>query len=345
LESSALIGKKSNKKKSHFKLTPGLKLFIRWTLGIVCLGYVVFYFINNKEDILVLKQIEKLDLFVLLTILVIGHFIYAIRMRIILEKNSQTELPFWPWLKIFFVSRFISLYAGQAGNVYRGVVLKKNHRVSYTNYISSYFFINWIDLAMGLVYGIIIVTILKPGLKIYNINGLLLMGVLLLSMIILPLMVLLLLPKIKTNIRFLNWIHERFTEMLSTAVYSFNDLSYILKILISGMLAFFNIILVIYICFRAINVMISLDIAIFYKIITNLLNKIIITPSNVGVREIVYGILSKEFEIGMSQGMLVSLIIRAIGIIIITVLGLAIGGTDIFKTNKEIKEISSENQI
>jgi uncharacterized protein (TIRG00374 family) len=133
--------------------------------------------------------------------------------------------------------------------------------------------------------------------------------------------------------------------MLSTAVYSFNDLSYILKILISGMLAFFNIILVIYICFRAINVMISLDIAIFYKIITNLLNKIIITPSNVGVREIVYGILSKEFEIGMSQGMLVSLIIRAIGIIIITVLGLAIGGTDIFKTNKEIKEISSENQI
>jgi uncharacterized membrane protein YbhN (UPF0104 family) len=333
-----LIRKNLNRENTSFHLPTKIKLIIRWGLAVLCLGYVVVYLIKNREDLFSLRQIQSSDLIILFAISILGQLIYAFRMRIILEKNSRKNLPFCPWLKIFFISRFISLYAGQAGNVYRGVVLKKNHQVSYTNYISSYLFINWIDMVMGLCFGIIIISILKPQLKIYGINSLFLLTVLFALLIIIPLLVMFLMSKLEINSRFLRWIHTRFTEMLSTAIDGCKDLSYLIKIMVSGLVSLFNTIAMIYFCFNAIKVNISLDIAIFYKIITDIFNKIVITPSNIGVKEIVYGLLSKEFAIAMMDGILVSLIIRILGIIILTTIGIAIGGTNLFKTPKELKE-------
>jgi len=65
--------------------------------------------------------------------------------------------------------------------------------------------------------------------------------------------------------------------------------------------------------------------ALFFTVLT-LLNQIVITPGNLGIKEVAYGVLAQQLQIGMAQGILVSLILRVLTLVVTTALGLAFGG-------------------
>jgi putative Mn2+ efflux pump MntP len=54
-----------------------------------------------------------------------------------------------------------------------------------------------------------------------------------------------------------------------------------------------------------------------------------ITPGNLGIREIAYGLLCAGAHIGMSKGLLISAELRIFSAIILIVIGLAIAGNEL----------------
>ena len=306
------------------------KKIVQWSLTFCCGVYIVWFFVTNRQKLQeIVFTLPLLNLVGLLGLTLLGYLIYSYRFQIILKKCSGCSVPFYQLLKIVVLGRFLSLFAPQAGNIYRSIRLKKNYRISYTRYASSFFSFTWMDTCLNLAIAFIVTLIVQPDLRI---SGLKVMHVLLLLMLIImavPILLEIFFRLTRLRNRTLAWMHGRLSEMLTVSVGSLRDCRYISKIILTGGISFIHALMTFYLFFITLQVQINLPALALYYIVLRLSNNIIITPGNIGVREIAYGILSEQIHIGMAQGILISLFMRVIGTLILITLGLFFGGSEL----------------
>ena len=307
------------------------KQIIRWVLAACCVGYIVWFFIKNSEE---LKVVLDLPIFAVVGMGILGvltHVIYSWRFKIILKKCSGCSIAFVPWFKMVVLGRFLSTFAPQAGNVYRSICLKKNYGVSYTRYAGSLFSITWLDTCLNLIFAGVIILAIKPKLQIANMPVLYLLAATLISIIAVPFVLEAVFRVIKFRNQRIAWIHSKLSELLTVSVQSLGDGKYIAMIVVTGLIGFINTLAIFYLCFFSLDIRFALpDLALFY-VVLKLSNHIIITPGNMGVRELAYGILSEQIDIGMGKGILISVILRIIGTVVIIILGSIFGGFDLLR--------------
>ena len=112
-----------------------------------------------------------------------------------------------------------------------------------------------------------------------------------------------------------------------------------LKIVLTGIITFINTVAIFYLCFKSLAITVALpSLALFY-VVLHLSVQIIVTPGNLGVRELAYGILSDQMNIGMAQGLIVSVILRILGTSIVIVLGSFFGGIDLLRRRKDYSKV------
>ena len=299
---------------------------LRRLIAVLLLSYVVWYFIQNRQQIESLKRLSLPVLGALTLLTVLGLVIHAVRFRMVVQKKSGLALPWGPWIQFFVVSRFLSLYAGQAGNLYRAIKLKYDYRVSLTRYISSTLFLAWFDACFALLAGSLIIRIFAGQMQIFGLHA---AGVLILLLglfFIAPFIFRWITSGLRFRRRFFIWIHQRLSDMSLSIVHSMGDLTFLLKLTASGCLSHISSILAIYMAFRGLGIPLDLPSAALFFTVLTLLNQIVITPGNLGIKEVAYGILAQQLQIGMAQGILVSLILRVLTLVVTTALGLAFGG-------------------
>ncbi|HEG42738.1 MAG TPA: flippase-like domain-containing protein [Phycisphaerales bacterium] len=320
------------------------KTIIQWVLAASCILYLVRFFAKNTEGLKLVLDLNPLYVLGIALLVVLGHLIFAWRYRIILIKCSEKTLPFLPLAKMIILSRFLGVFAPQAGNIYRGVVLKKQHRISYTTYASSFFSITWFDTCLNLIFALIIILAIKPELELGGTRAWLGLLALIILIGLIPFITEQILRKIKVKNRYLLWVHGRLSEMFNVSVSAVSDKSYLVKMVLTGVISFVNTIIMFYICFHALGISITLPVLSLFYVILRLCNSIQITPGNIGIREIAYGILSSYMQIGMAEGILVSVAMRIISLVVISVMGIALGGVAIIK-NKESLDLETNPQV
>ena len=315
------------------------KKLIRWGLAACCLGYIIWFFVKNRTDLKLVFELDPVTLVGLVCFCTVGHLIYSWRFKFVLKKCSGRSVPFLSWFKIVVLGRFLGLFVPQAGNIYRSISLKKNFAVSYTQYASSLFSFGWLDTCFNLIYAIIVVLAVKPDLRIGPFGALVWLVVITIAVIVVPIVFELAFKLLKFKNRHLSWVHSKLAEMLSVSVAAVRDPVYLSKLVVTGIVAFVNALAIFYLCFRSLGISVHLpSLALFY-IVSKLSTQIIVTPGNLGIRELAYGILSDQMGIGMAQGMVVSVIIRILSTSIIIVLGGLFGGIDLLRHRADYSEI------
>lgn len=319
-----------------------LKKPVQWVLAALCILYLVRFFAKNTEGLKLILNLNPLSILGIALFFVLGHLIFAWRFRIILIKCSEKSLPFFSLVRMVILNRFLSLFAPQAGNIYQSITLKKNYRIPYTTYASSFFSITWLDTCLNLVFALIVILALKPELEFGGIRAWFGLLILVILIALIPFIVEGVLRKIHFQNRYLSWAHERLSEMFNVSVSAVSDKVYLVKITLTGIIAFLNTVIIFYGCFHALGINVSLPMVTLFYVIFQLCNRIQITPGNIGIREIAYGILSSYMQVGMAQGMMVSIVIRVIGTTVITVMGLICGGLPILKGTHEAPNTDRE---
>lgn len=307
------------------------KSLIQYIIAIVCIAYVVYFLLGNKQQI---KQVLSLRPFFIITLSILiclDLLINSLRMRIVLEKCNNTKLPFARWLKIFLLARFLNTAIPQLGNLYRGVTLKQNFGISYTNYISSLAAFGWIDTIINLTFAFVIIISTNHNLKFIGIQAWLFLGIVIIMIVVGPIVADAIIHLFKIKTKTLSWIHSKLTEVFSISVKTLKDINYLSSMLIVTFIAFVITISMFYICFLGIDVPASLAaIAIFFSVL-RLGDIIVITPGNVGVREIIFGMVTAKLGFNMIDGILVSTILRVLGTVIIFIAGSSLGGIGILR--------------
>lgn len=321
-----------------------VKGIIRFIVIIACAVYLIRFFYLNRDTVKIVFTLDSKLLAAIVVLQPIFYLLQSWRFRIIMEKCSNATLPFWPWLKIFIQMRFLNTIFSQAGNVYCSVTLKNRYGISYTKYIGGHASVTWLDTSMNLIMALGVVLLFKPDFRIGQFIAWKLIAIAAMSIIALPILAEMLLGKMTFSNKSLCWIHQRLHQVIKITVKNLNDPAYLLKIFLIGILLFIRTCIVFYICFLCFDIKTDLaTLAVFYAIF-KLSIFITITPGNIGVREVVWGVLSESMGIGMTQGVLVSALMRVIGTTSILILGISCGGFDLIRGRKKYTQIEETDE-
>jgi len=315
-----------------------IKKILKSIIAVACIIYLVRFFYTNRDSLDVAFNLNILTIVYIVTLFIIYLLLHSYRFQLVLEKCSGHRLPFFPWLKILILGRFLNTIFSQTGNVYRGVRLKKDYNISYTDYISSFTSFAWMDTCMNLIIATVAVAALSPDLRIGQFTAWKILAIPAVVVIILPILAEVLLHKINFKNRHLNWLHLKLSEVLTVSVNNLRDTTYLLKILLLGLAMFIRTCASFYIYFSVFDIHVSMSaLAVFYALF-HLSVFVIITPGNLGVQEVAYGFLSEQMGIGMAQGVLVVALMRVVGTCVICTLGLILGGHDLLRHHRDYAE-------
>lgn len=310
------------------------KKWLQWLIASVCVLGIIWFFAKNKEKISLLLEIDTVCIAKLIALTLAGHLIYTFRFQLVLEKCGKKKIPIPELVRIVILGRYLSTFIPQAGNLYRGIVLKSDYGISYTRYASSFLSFTWLEICFNLLLALAVSTVGPYTPRFGKLHASIVLGAIFFCVAILPVLAKTLLGFVKFRNSRLMWCHGRLSELFSVISDSFSDSVFLLKFGITGLLTFGTSIAILHVSFMAIQMHTQIPVLAFFCVVLQFFNQIVITPGNMGVREIAYGIISDQTNIGAAEGIIVSVIIRMAGTVVIIVAGTFLGGLGLLKTSK-----------
>lgn len=282
-----------------------------------------------------------------------GYINYSVLCHTLHSLSVSDQLPLpdcagkmqWPDITLFnlvqnlYSARFLNTILAQVGTIYRAVILKRNHNISYTSYISSFASFAWMDMCTNMLIAAGIIGFVNPDFKLGGVDSWLLLLVMAAIVILVPVAAELVFRKTNFRQPYLAWVHSKLGEVLTVTVKNIYDGVYLLKIVGLGLLVLVCTMGLFYICFIIFGIDASLPALAMFYVLLKISTYFNLTPGNIGIQELAYGFLGEQMGIGMAQGVLVSAFMRVAGVTVLIALGLIFGGSDLLRHRKDYTEL------
>ncbi len=301
---------------------------LRWLLAVALVGAIVVFFLKNRQGLQVLRQIQPNDIALLLGLQVGTIVLYAAKLRIVLVKFLAVPLK-WPrWFMIFAVGRMLNLLTSQSGNVYRALTLKARYGLSYTHYVGSFLAFAWLDTL--LTFTLAAAVLLASGQKVllWGLRAELLMVLAAVAAASGLGLSYLAVTRLHPPGRFLARVKEKLVELHHSLWRIVTDGRLMLKFVGLQVLTVGVMTAIMWTAFAALAQPVDTYKLLVLYAIYRLTLLVHLTPGNLGVAEVLVGVISNGLGIDPATAMLVSLINRLthyVALISISGLGIVTG--------------------
>ena len=319
---------------------------LKWALQIAVLVgslvYLVVYFRQNDDNLNIVLSFDKRLLAAILVLQPLFYVLQSWRFHLVLVKSAGVRVPYLPWLRIFVLARFLNTLFAQAGNVYRGLTLKKRFGVSYTKYVGGYSAMTWLDTLMNLLLALVIILVSRPEFHIGGVPAWPLLAGLSGLILIAPPAGKRLLGGLTVQNERLGWAQRRLQEVVDITMGNLKDWRYVSSFAAIGLLQFARSCATFYVFFLCFDIQVSLPVLAILYAVHKLGVLLVLTPGNLGVQELVWGALAQSMGIGMAQGVLVSMMIRVTSTGLILILGFVCGGYTLVRDRSDFMAIEGD---
>lgn len=302
------------------KKRSALRSWLQGIVGFLSAVFVVVAIMRDREALYQALELPITDGLIILGLLV-GYFVlYAQRFVLLIEKHCRCRLGLLTWIRMLVVVRFMNNMAPQMGSIYRGVTLKRDYGVSYTDYISANLFFIWTDTLLNFIIAAALLWFLGTKLEFAGFPAATVLAGASVCILLAPLAAHIALTRIRHPSRILKKLSQVADELvrgLCDPLYmlSYNGIAIVSFLLMAGV---FKILL------EGIGAPVPLStLAVFYALY-RLTFHINLTPGNIGIREIAYGLLCSQAHIGMSKGLLIAAELRVLSIVVLVTVGAAV---------------------
>ena len=288
--------------------------FLRNFIAICCIGFVL-NFMSSEDNFIKIFISLKINylLYSILASLVLLVF-YCKFFFSILSKITSLRTSFRNFRFIYFSSQLYN-FIPFLGLFYRAIRLKK-YKLSYSNYLYSYLFINWQFFITFLSFFIIEIIFfyfyfeenIFLNLLIINVSIFLIINIIVISF-----------SKIFIKYNFSNLFKSHILNLSVFLNKNFNliNLKYFFKVSIIIHLLEFIIFYLISLC---LNMNLELSQIIVFFIIITIIDFFPITPQNFGFSELSLALIMSNFGFSFTEGALLRLFVRLSNVISVIVL-------------------------
>jgi len=315
---------------------------IKKGLMVGCIVYLIYYLWVNRSDLDVVFSFSAFQVFSIVALITLHNFVYTLRLHHVFSRTTGKSFRYLEWLKLAVLGRFLNHFVPQLGNVYRSLILKENFQINHTVYASSFVDFIWLDICANLLIVIAAFHYFSIDLIIFNISLLTLFYMSLFGLAISPFLIFYL-SRFEVRKGRFKWLKGRFDEAIRTIINSVRSPAFLLSFFCLTLLSSVVMIAIFYLIFAGIGVEATIPELFVFNLIHRLASNVVITPGNLGIRELVFGALSASFSMGLASGVLASGILRVLSFAILVVLGLALGGRHLLLEKKKILEENAKN--
>jgi len=311
----------------------------------LCLAYIAWFLWDRRRDLTLSIELGPFFVFFISVLCILYFIVYGLRFKLVIEKSSGYNLPYIAWLKCFILGRFFNQLFPQFGNVYRSFHLKNIFGVPHTLYISSFFSFTWMDTVLNFAVTLAALVILDFKLSLFGFNAIALIAFLLLITVCIPLFLQRLFHLLRFENKSLDWVSLKLKAVFDITVTNITKINFVFWFTVLGVIGFFLVLLTYYFIFSGIGVSVQLTHLVLFYTLRKLSSSINITPSNLGIRELAYGVLCFDLGYGMAVGIMASAILRVFNFVILVILGISLGGVGIIKHRKEYGLNIKDNKL
>ncbi len=316
----------------------------KWTLLGLSLLAVVYAIANERETLRQAFLITPSRLALIVAMLVVYFLIYSYRFVILIEKHCNCRIGLLSWLRMLIVVRFMNNTVPQMGTVYRGVHLKKDFGVSYTDYISANLFFILTDTIFNFAIAALLLVATGNNLSFSGIHASLWLSAGFIGLLFLPYLVSYALSRLHGERKCPNKIVRGLSEVAREITASVQDIRYMFVSTMLALASFVTMAFVFHLLLQAVEVDLPFaTLAVFYALY-RLTFHINLTPGNIGIRELAYGLLCVQADVGMSKGILVSAELRILSMLVLLALGVLLAWRDLRKAWDSIRSQRASEQ-
>jgi uncharacterized membrane protein YbhN (UPF0104 family) len=297
----------------------GKKIWIQVGTVIVAVAIIVGAVLRDKETLAQALAIPWTSVIAILVLLLLYFTLYAYRFVLLIDKHCGCRIGLLTWIRMLVVVRFLNAAVPQMGTVYRAITLKRDFGVSYRDYISANLFFIWTDTIINFAIALAMIAVSGTSVALWGYSGLSLMAIALVTTTAMPFLAQLLFSISPTRPRFV----DKLTLVVKDFVEGARDPVYMLVSFAIAFLSFMLMAAVFKILLAVVEVDVSFATLALFNALYRLTFHVSITPGNIGIRELAYGLLCAEANIGMSKGVLVSSELRvflALSLVILAIL-------------------------
>jgi uncharacterized protein (TIRG00374 family) len=314
---------------------------LRWILTAVCVVWVVWYFYRNRQDLGLFFSLRPAVVLLLLVLFTLHLWLYSLQFYFVLRRCAERPLPFVTFFKTIILGRFLSSIAPQAGAVFRAVYLKHKFGITYTRYLGGFFGFLWLDAAMNILLSAAVFGGFAPGFHIGSFSIWWVLAAMTAAWFI-PIGLDALLGRLSFKAHWPGRLHGHLSEMLHAVVRSVSDRTLLIRIICLNVLNFANNILIFHLCLSGSKDVAIPVLAVFF-ILLKITSYLVITPGNLGVREIAYAFLGRQMGLGAAEGMVLSVFYRLFGMIVVTLFGIYFGGLNLLGDKEHLDDSADGN--
>lgn len=294
-------------------------------VALLCCCYIFYHFYRHQGDLRVLAGLSPAVVLGMLSLRLVQYLLQSRRHHIIVQGCSGSPIPYRDWLSIYTVGQFLNLAFAQLGNIYRCTRLKEDYQIPYARYVGSVLFAAWAGIVASLFLTVIVLGAAASPKVGGALTAWLLAGVLM-GIIAVP-------PALACSsllVRFRRehcaWLRGRLAEVIEagrSTVVRFGSLGQVIAL---GMAIFIVSCAALRLGFYGLGVEVGLAEIVLFGMLMQLSTLMMITPGNVGVQELLLGVVGLYLDTGFGQVILVSALLRALDFGSIAVLALPMGG-------------------
>jgi len=283
-------------------------IFIVKILIIALCCYLILNKLENEKFLLDLKdQFKKEYLFVIFFFsAVLTHVQIYTTFRVInIQLNKKLKFIFFS--KLVFNSQLISLMLPHSGLIYRAYRLKK-YDLSYTAFVGITYFIAWFYLYLFVIFYSFELLIFGENFDFYRY----LIFIVGLTFSI----TLYFFPNILNKINIVSFKNNLVSKIHAKISYvfllplKFKKINFFSFLYVYGILAHVLGFIIVYLTVKSLNIDISLNLIIIFFVINAFLDQVPITPKNLGISELFFGIMATNIGLDFEIGLAVKLLLR-----------------------------------
>jgi uncharacterized membrane protein YbhN (UPF0104 family) len=318
---------------------PGLKLpkrayrWLRWVVALVAMVFVVHKLASDPEPLRRIAGTGPEVLFGMCCLIVVNQALISLRFKLVMENTGATGIAFMAWFRLTSVGQMLNLFVPQLGNLYRGVTLKRDHGISYLAYATGLVSFVWLDAMMGMSIAFMVILVLEPSLELAGVSALLVLACMGTAIALGPIVAAAITRRLRQRGGAWGKLQQRLTTLLETTSRVARSPGLMLRFFLLNIVVTVCQTTSLWLAFHAVGGGISPSGLVLFQVLIKLSNQVVITPGNLGITELAFGALAHGSERTLNQGLAVSLLLRAVGTVVVSVLGLLWGGAS-FLTSK-----------
>lgn len=301
------------------------RTLIRWAVALVLLGVAVRLVASDPEA---LRRLAATPLWVVVGIasmVTVNQLLMSIRLALAVEECGGGQgVSRVAWFRITSVGQFLNQFVPQLGNVYRAVVLKRDHGVSYLSYASALFAFVWLDTLMAFAIAFLIVAALEPGITLLGFPGLAVLLLVIAGTASGPVVAHALFSRFRPASQSRHY--ARLVALLATARAMLRSPRFLTRFFLVNVVTTVVHATALFLGFHAVGASVGLAGLVLFQVFIRFSNLIQVTPGNLGVNELAYGLLAHASDATAEQGVGVALLARAVGLVTVNLLGVLLGG-------------------